>query len=264
MNLTILLAVVVVFCLLFLLSLWHNSPRYKGKAGEAHVAQILAQLPEYYKTINDVVLSTGKRTTQIDHIVVSPYGVFTIETKNYRGDIYGDDYREKWTQIIVTEVTYARKWYKTYSYVKKSLMYNPVLQSKGHAYHISRIIRDIGNIPVIPIVVFTENANITNVNSQAHVIYASNLIGVIYGYNKQCITNEEVETIISRLQSANKRELITNEMHTTGIAELKQEKAEKIRLGRCPRCGSTLICRNGKYGPFMGCSNYPQCRFTCK
>ena len=29
----------------------------------------------------------------------------------------------------------------------------------------------------------------------------------------------------------------------------------------CPRCGGTLIERNGKYGAFMGCSNYPKCKF---
>jgi ssDNA-binding Zn-finger/Zn-ribbon topoisomerase 1 len=28
----------------------------------------------------------------------------------------------------------------------------------------------------------------------------------------------------------------------------------------CPKCGSPLIVRQGKYGPFVGCSAYPQCR----
>ncbi len=37
-----------------------------------------------------------------------------------------------------------------------------------------------------------------------------------------------------------------------------QTKGEDI----CPECGSLLRKRNGKYGPFMGCSNYPECRFT--
>lgn len=37
-----------------------------------------------------------------------------------------------------------------------------------------------------------------------------------------------------------------------------QTKGEDI----CPECGSLLRKRTGKYGPFMGCSNYPECRFT--
>ena len=30
----------------------------------------------------------------------------------------------------------------------------------------------------------------------------------------------------------------------------------------CPQCGGLLKKRNGKFGVFYGCSNYPQCRFT--
>ena len=32
--------------------------------------------------------------------------------------------------------------------------------------------------------------------------------------------------------------------------------------GLCPRCGGELIKRNGRFGPFYGCSNYPRCRYT--
>lgn len=32
----------------------------------------------------------------------------------------------------------------------------------------------------------------------------------------------------------------------------------------CPICGGELILRNGKYGPFYGCSNFPECRHTEK
>lgn len=36
----------------------------------------------------------------------------------------------------------------------------------------------------------------------------------------------------------------------------------EIILFICPRCGYNLVLRNGKYGNFFGCSNYPKCRFT--
>ena len=54
--------------------------------GEERVHNILMQLPDEYYLIDDVVLETGKGTTQIDHVVVSKYGVFEIEAKNYRGE----------------------------------------------------------------------------------------------------------------------------------------------------------------------------------
>ena len=38
--------------------------------------------------------------------------------------------------------------------------------------------------------------------------------------------------------------------------------AATINSGICLKCGGHLIERNGKYGTFYGCSNYPKCRFT--
>ena len=41
--------------------------------------------------------------------------------------------------------------------------------------------------------------------------------------------------------------------------ELKKDAAVRKK---CPRCGSDLIPRNGKFGKFLGCSSYPDCRYT--
>ncbi len=37
---------------------------------------------------------------------------------------------------------------------------------------------------------------------------------------------------------------------------------QKQSVGKCPRCGGELVKRNGRYGPFYGCGNYPLCRYT--
>ena len=84
--LNIIIAVVVGGTII--LKWWYNSPKYKGKEGEKRVHNILMQLPDDYVILDDVVLQTNKGTTQIDHIVVSRYGGFAIETKNYSGEIY--------------------------------------------------------------------------------------------------------------------------------------------------------------------------------
>ncbi len=31
---------------------------------------------------------------------------------------------------------------------------------------------------------------------------------------------------------------------------------------KCPKCGGQLVERTGKYGRFIGCSNYPKCKYT--
>ena len=45
----------------------------------------------------------------------------------------------------------------------------------------------------------------------------------------------------------------------------KMEKKEAEKTGEtCPDCGSDLVIRNGKYGKFIACSNYPTCKYIKK
>ena len=39
-------------------------------------------------------------------------------------------------------------------------------------------------------------------------------------------------------------------------------KRHKSNYRECPKCGGKLIRKNGRYGSFIGCSNYPRCRYT--
>lgn len=89
----------------------------KGKIAEKMVHYKLMQLPEEYHVIDDVLFMSNGRSTQIDHIVVSPYAIFVIETKGYKGWILGGENSEYWTQII---------------YKRKSTFYNPIHQNDGH------------------------------------------------------------------------------------------------------------------------------------
>ena len=59
-------------------------PKIKGFLGEKSVAFLLSGLDKTkYKLINNIMLQVGNKTTQIDHVIVSNYGIFVIETKNY-------------------------------------------------------------------------------------------------------------------------------------------------------------------------------------
>src|SRR6478609_6172097 len=97
------------------------SPVFKGWLGEIMVNRIgLKRLdPALYRTFGDIYLPRpdGKGTTQIDHIVVSRFGIFVIETKNYKGWIFGSESQRQWTQQI---------------YRKKSSFQNPLHQNKLH------------------------------------------------------------------------------------------------------------------------------------
>lgn len=43
-----------------------------------------------------------------------------------------------------------------------------------------------------------------------------------------------------------------------------EKEAPKTTGEKCPECGSDLIIRNGKYGEFVACSGYPNCKYIKK
>lgn len=126
----------------------------KGKIAEKMVHYKLMQLPEEYHVIDDVLFMSNGRSTQIDHIVVSPYAIFVIETKGYKGWILGGENSECWTQII---------------YKRKSTFYNPIHQNDGHIRFLKFLLKDLGNIPFVPIVVFNNEAEL-KVNVNTHIV----------------------------------------------------------------------------------------------
>ena len=69
---------------------------------------------------------------------------------------------------------------------------------------------------------------------------------------------EEMKNVYELLVQNNKSDTISNREHIENINNTKKDIANHI----CPRCGGTLVVRNGRRGVFLGCSNYPECRFT--
>lgn len=241
---------------------WYNSARQKGKRGERRVLAKLSQLPDEYTILNDLVFRTENGTTQIDHVVVSKYGIFTIETKNYRGEIYGDDNRQEWTQMIVTDVTYLNKCWKTYTYVTKNHFYNPVKQSLGHALRIKELLSAFPHVKIVPIVVFVGGAILNNINSRHHVVYERNLLNTITGYKTIFLNDNDVQEIVGIIEKNNIRQLVNGKQHVNNIHATARAVNAAISAGICPKCGGKLVERRGRYGVFYGCSNYPKCKFT--
>ena len=81
-------------------------PRLRGAFGETLLAAVLRRKLDasIYHVLNDVYLPLDDgSTTQIDHVVVSPFGVFVIETKTYKGWIFGNPRDAQWTQVLPIE-----------------------------------------------------------------------------------------------------------------------------------------------------------------
>ncbi len=100
-NLVLLILIILIFLSAFL-----NSPKGKGTIGEFCI-NLMAKIyldSNVYHLIKDVTLPTDIGTTQIDHIIVSKYGLFVVETKNLRGWIFGTINDKKWTQKIYKKI----------------------------------------------------------------------------------------------------------------------------------------------------------------
>lgn len=76
---------------------------FKGWFGESMVRKGFETLDKFtYRVFHDLYLPRpdGDGTTQIDHLVISPYGIFVVETKNYQGWIFGSPKQPQWTQQL--------------------------------------------------------------------------------------------------------------------------------------------------------------------
>lgn len=231
--------VLIVALLIFVVIIKLNANTIRGKIGEHKVASKLKRIPNG-KIINNLTFNVSdNKTCQIDHILVCSRGVFVIETKNYAGRIYGDDSQREWTQVL------------NYGKVKNRF-YSPVKQNTTHIFELRL---RVPNVNYFNCVVFVKN-NISHIDS-CHVFTLSNIKKFIKK-NPEIYSMDEVEMLYNKINNIHTD--ISNRTHVKNIKNMQRNINNNI----CPRCGAQVILRQGEYGKFYGCSNYPKCRFIKK
>ena len=228
-----------------------NKHKLKGAIGESNVARTLRRLPkDEYKVFNNLLLHTNRGSSQIDHLIVSIYGIFVIETKRYSGWIHGNEKSQNWTQTI---------------YKKRTKFRNPIKQNWSHIYALKEILSDYSGINYYNIVVFTGDGKLKNITSSTPVIYRHQLNRTIIAHSEsQSLDIEEVKAIATEMSGVAIRNRKAKKRHVVQTKNNIREAKKKKRLLICPRCDSDLVVRKGQYGKFYGCSNYPRCRFTMR
>lgn len=231
---------VLFLCFIVLYILNRNINKIIGWFGEYWVRQVLSKLPkDRYKVINDVFIMTCGSYHQIDHVVVSKYGIFCIETKQYNGFIYGDKYDKKWVRKVGKNKIYYN---------------NPIRQNYGHVLSLAELLnidkRKIYNIVCIP-----STAKL-RIKHDGELTRNYNLAEKIYSYNVEIIDN--VDYIVEMICRANITDKEKRKEHIKYILNTVISDEEN----ECPKCGGRLVERNGKNGSFLGCINYPKCKYT--
>ena len=237
---------------------------YKGERGEKKVSRIAdrAFANTTVVPIKNLCLPwPDGRTAQIDELVIADSGIYVIEVKNYKGWIFGNENNQYWTQVLSTGIRGESI---------KNRLYNPIRQNNSHIYCIKKNLKGYKG-PIHSLIVFSDEAEFKDVtvnSSGVYVLYQSNLRRVMHEIDsayKGSLSEEEIVDIRGKLLLAASGADSAN--HAVKVKQQIAVKEERIENGLCPRCGSPLVVRTAKKGPnagsqFLGCSRYPDCRYT--
>ena len=219
----------------------------KGVFGEFLVNRLLSKLPESdYTLIKDVTLPTNDGTTQVDHIVVSRYGIFVVETKNMKGWIFGSARQKQWTQKI---------------YRHSSKFQNPLHQNYKHIKALETLL-GCSEEHLHSVIVFIGDSTFKT-EMLPNITYARGSIRYIQQFNDVVFSDNDYARLTESINQIKlKRGVITDLKHRKHVKEVV---ASKVSSNECPRCGSEMVLRETKRGEnigkqFWGCSTFPKCR----
>lgn len=225
----------------------------KGWLGETTlaVAKKIALDGHVYRDLNNVTIPTSNGTTQIDHIIVSRYGVFVIETKNMEGWIFGDEKQPQWTQSL---------------YGKKYRFQNPLYQNYRH----TKALEEFLGLPaehLFSVVCFVGETCQFKTELPCNVI-CGGPFRFIKAKTEILMADDQVTAIVEAIKTGMRPKnflgLSTRETRREHLGSLKERHSS---ITKCPKCGGELVLRTVKNGDkvgktFYGCQKYPGCRYT--
>lgn len=223
----------------------------KGAVGEA-VGAIAAKVfldTKVYHSLNNVTLATGNGTTQIDHIIVSRFGIFVIEAKNFQGWIFGGEGQPEWTQSLPggKKYKFQNPLHQNYRHIKALAEFLGLPEDKFHS-----VIMFWGTsefkTPMPP-----------NVMANNYSSYIKSKTAVLF-------SDDEVTQMVDALQTGRMPTGLVKGLQTKKV-HLDSLRERHGSTTRCPKCGSDLVERVAKSGPragqpFLACTAFPKCRFT--
>lgn len=259
---------------LLLIATLIKTPWFKGMVGEWFLNLSIALFLDKreYRLLKNVTLPTEQGSTQIDHIIVSRFGVFVIETKNMKGWIFGNPSHKRWTQQL---------------YRRKHQFQNPLHQNYGHVMTLKSLL-GLSDHQLHSIVYFIGDC--TFKTPMPENVLRRGLITYIKSKTTQVLDQKEVARIAEQIQQGR---LAANwQTHSQHVARLKArhnrtpvsavtdrvsspdtarnriepgQTAANHAVPACPRCGNSMILRTASKGEnkgnqFWGCSSFPKCR----
>ena len=184
-----------------------GSPQNRGEAAVRNALQSNFNSPDYH-LLNNVTLRLEDGTTQIDHILVSRFGIFVIETKDYRGWIFANAQHATWTQVL---------------FRAKFKFQNPIFQNLRHVRAVQARLDFLPPGTVQSAVVFTGDAEFkTPVPSGVFTL--REFIGHLREQTSELISENRVQFSVGRLETA--RLAITRQTDVEHVRDLQRRHGQ--------------------------------------
>lgn len=166
----------------------YRSFRFQNR-GESLLSRVALKhfRPPDYHLMNHVTLPIPGGTTQIDHILVSRFGVFVIETKDYKGWIVGNEKQATWTQVLFNA---------------KFKFQNPIRQNFLHVSAVQNLLDFLPPGAVKSVVVFTGDAEFPNDMPQGVYCGLSEFVGFVRQQTAEAMSINRVQFCVGRLETA--------------------------------------------------------------
>jgi len=144
--------------------------------------------PPDYHLMNHVTLQLKDGTTQVDHILVSRFGVFVIETKDYnKGWIFANANQENWTKVLFN-------W--------RFKFQNPIFQNYRHVRAVQGLLDDfLPPSDIKSVVVFTGDAEFKTEIPQGVFIF-SGLLEYLCEQTVEVMSLNRMQFCVGRLETA--------------------------------------------------------------
>lgn len=234
--------------LLIIVILFFKSPFMKGKIGEGIInftnSAVLDE--NIYTPVKNVTLSLNDgSTTQIDHILISKYGIFVIETKNLKGWIFGGEHQNEWTQQ---------------NFKQKYKFQNPLHQNYRH----TKALEEVLGLPpsaFISVIAFVGGCKFKT-PMPSNVFQGISYTSYIRSFTQEKLDPLQIRQALNKLQ--NKRLDQSFQTDQNHIRNLKERFTKPVDSDNCPKCGGSMVLRRNRNNgnSFYGCSNYPKCKHT--
>jgi len=187
----------------------------KGLVGEKITAFAMVQSLDksIYRRFHNLIINATDGSTQIDHVVVSRYGIFVLETKNMKGWIFGSERDANWTQSL---------------YNKKSSFQNPLRQNYRHTKCLAEIL-GLSHDVMHSIVFFIGECKLKS--RVPENVMTNGVVDYIKGFHKVILSDHQISEVEKKISILKNDSSLTNKNHIECLKQRHTDQNDVLASG---------------------------------